>query len=110
MTEENQEIRDVLKRVEAMAEKAIRHQPAGDDDCSKHLTRALIKIANLVGAYRGIVEVDVSDIKWDTDDNSVDLPQSVCLFMDQDNFPDMIADELSDKYGWLVESFTYEVK
>jgi hypothetical protein len=45
----------------------------------------------------------VSDIKWETDGEVVDLPTEVEV--DDDLDEDEIADYLSDEYGWLVESF-----
>ena len=45
----------------------------------------------------------VSDIKWVTDGEVVDLPTEVEV--DDDLDEDEIADYLSDEYGWLVESF-----
>lgn len=46
----------------------------------------------------------VSDIKWETDGETIDLPSEVEV---NDNISDdEIADYLSDKYGWLVESFS----
>lgn len=46
----------------------------------------------------------VTDIKWVTDGEVVDLP---CEVEVNDNMSDdEIADYLSDTYGWLVEGFT----
>lgn len=45
----------------------------------------------------------VSDIKWVTDGEVVELPTEVEV--DDDLDEDEIADYLSDEYGWLVESF-----
>jgi hypothetical protein len=46
----------------------------------------------------------VSDIKWQTDGETIDLPSEVEV---NDNMSDdEIADYLSDTYGWLVESFS----
>ena len=45
----------------------------------------------------------VSDMKWETDGEVVDLPTDVEV--DDDLDEDEIADYLSDEYGWLVESF-----
>jgi hypothetical protein len=45
----------------------------------------------------------VSDIKWETDGEVVDLPTEVEV--DDDLDEDEIVDYLSDEYGWLVESF-----
>ena len=45
----------------------------------------------------------VTDIKWETDGEVVDLPTEVEV--DDDLDEDEIADYLSDEYGWLVESF-----
>jgi len=46
----------------------------------------------------------VSDIKWETDGETINLPSEVEV---NDNMSDdEIADYLSDTYGWLVESFS----
>jgi hypothetical protein len=45
----------------------------------------------------------VSNIKWETDGEVVDLPSEVEV---ADNLSDEeVADYLSDTYGWLVDSF-----
>jgi hypothetical protein len=46
----------------------------------------------------------VSDIKWVTDGEVVELPTEVDV--DDDMSDDEVADYLSDTYGWLVESFS----
>ena len=46
----------------------------------------------------------VSKIKWETDGEVVDLPNEVEVPDDLED--DEIADFLSDKYGWLVDSFS----
>ena len=46
----------------------------------------------------------VSDIKWVTDGEVVELPTEVEV--DDDLSDDEIADYLSDTYGWLVDSFS----
>lgn len=43
------------------------------------------------------------NIKWDTDDQVVDLPSEVEI--PEGYFEDDIADYLSDEYGWCVFSF-----
>lgn len=52
----------------------------------------------------------VVDISWETDGESVDLPDEV-LFTNRadDVAPDeeIISDFLSDKFGWLVKSFKF---
>ena len=45
----------------------------------------------------------VSDIKWVTDGEVVELPTEVEV--NDDLSDDEIADYLSDTYGWLVEGF-----
>lgn len=48
--------------------------------------------------------MQVSNIKWVTDGEDVDLPTEVEV---PDNMEDdEIADFLSDTYGWLVEGFS----
>lgn len=46
----------------------------------------------------------ITDIKWETDGEEVDLPTEVEV-PDSLN-EDAIADHLSDNYGWLVDSFS----
>ena len=46
----------------------------------------------------------VSDIKWVTDGEVVELPTEVEV--NDDLSDDEIADYLSDTYGWLVDSFS----
>ena len=45
----------------------------------------------------------VTDIKWETDGEIVDLPTEVEVDDKMDD--DEIADYLSDTYGWLVNGF-----
>jgi hypothetical protein len=62
--------------------------------------------------------VRVFDIQWDTDGEDVDLPSEVELsfedgeLLDSDgssiDVEELIADKLSDEYGWTVSSFDYE--
>ena len=51
----------------------------------------------------------VCDIIWDTDDDEVDLPEAVDIPKSEVEDEDGLADWLSDKYGWLVESLDYEL-
>jgi hypothetical protein len=46
----------------------------------------------------------VSDIKWETDGEVVDLPTEVEV--EDGMSDDEIADYLSDTYGWLVDGFS----
>ena len=46
----------------------------------------------------------VSDIKWVTDGEVVELPTEVEV--NDDLSDDEIADYLSDTYGWLVDGFS----
>ena len=46
----------------------------------------------------------VSDIKWVTDGEVVELPAEVEV--NNDLSDDEIADYLSDTYGWLVDGFS----
>lgn len=47
----------------------------------------------------------VHSIVWDTDGKHVDLPSETTVEADD---ADRIADSLSDKFGWCVESFSYD--
>ena len=63
-----------------------------------------------VNPYGG--KVRFSNIEWDTDGQGVDLPKEVILeVMDiDDDFNDVGADILSDKFGFCVHSFNHEIK
>ena len=52
------------------------------------------------------------NISWDTDGESVDIPNEVKLDVDlsSDEIEYYGADELSDKYGWCVNSFQFEIQ
>ncbi|KRB10344.1 hypothetical protein ASD86_25210 [Lysobacter sp. Root690] len=47
----------------------------------------------------------VSEIVWDTDDETPDLPHETVVRCDSS---DDIADALSDAHGWLVSDFRAE--
>jgi len=50
------------------------------------------------------------EIKWDTDGESVQLPDEVVLTVGDDVDVDLEgADVLSDEYGWCVFSFNWEL-
>jgi len=66
--------------------------------------------------------IKVTEIEWDADNEIVEELNS--LYQDTDNefveelptecvvdveYEDMVADALSDKYGWCVNSFEYNV-
>lgn len=57
------------------------------------------------------IKVLFSNIKWDTDGKNVkDLPSSVELTVDAKmDVGYEGADVLSNKYGWCVESFNFQV-
>jgi len=48
------------------------------------------------------------NIVWETDNEQITLPTEVEIPEQIDNI-NMIADYLSDKYGWLVKSFDVEM-
>lgn len=55
-------------------------------------------------------KVKFSNIQWDTDGQEVDLPTEVTLEVDDDlDIAYEGADVLSDKYGWCVFGFDYEI-
>lgn len=47
----------------------------------------------------------VSNIIWDTDGETVDLPDTAVVEAEDDS---EVLDVLSDEYGWLIESCTIE--
>lgn len=56
------------------------------------------------------MKVRFFDIVWDTDGESVDLPESVVLVVPDDtDLESEAADLLSDGYGWCVCSVDFEV-
>jgi hypothetical protein len=48
--------------------------------------------------------MEVTNIKWETDGEVVDLPTKVEV--DDNMSDDEVADYLSDTYGWLVNGFS----
>lgn len=109
MNEKNDNMRDVVKKVESCAMACLASQPSDDDACERHLVRALAKMAEMTKGYLGLVEVEAFNIKWETDGENVDLPESYRLFMQADEVEDGIADALSDRFGWLVESLEWRM-
>lgn len=56
------------------------------------------------------MKVTFNNIIWDTDGECVDLPSTVTLDVDSDIDVSLEgADVLSDKYGFCVLEFTFEV-
>lgn len=55
---------------------------------------------------KGENKMTILNIKWDTDGFIIpELPKSIVL--PKDTPIEEVADWLSDRYGWLVESFEY---
>ena len=109
MTEKNSIMRDVVRNIESCASACLASQPLDDDACERHLVRALAKMSEMTKEYLGLVEVEAFNIKWDTDGEKVDLPESYRLFMQADEVEEGIADALSDRFGWLVESLGWRI-
>jgi hypothetical protein len=61
-----------------------------------------------------VFELEVTDIEWDTDGETIEdcLPTSLNLDIDEfDNdfdFDEELADWLSDKYGFCVEGYSFK--
>lgn len=78
-----------------------------DEECMRDEFEA--KLKSIIGAidiandyrYRKTFKVSVN---WETDGEIVDLPKVVEIPKDIDD--EEIADYLSDKYGWLVNSYS----
>lgn len=109
MTKENQKLRDSVKEIEVTAANGLASQPDDDDKCKLHLMRSLTKIADIAAPYAGMVEVEMYDIEWDVDDEFVDvgLPNTVRMFVYQEDVPNGLADRLSDEYGYCVNNLSY---
>lgn len=52
MTPENQRYREILKEAESLAIRTLATQPHDDEECRKHLVRALERLEALVESYR----------------------------------------------------------
>ncbi len=52
----------------------------------------------------------ITNIKWDTDGEVVDLPNKVEVPDEYNEDYDGIADYLSDEYGFCVETFSVDMK
>jgi len=57
-----------------------------------------------------MIKIHITNIVWDADD-SLELPNTETLEVNDDiNLEDLdLADLLSDKYGYCVDSLTFEV-
>jgi len=110
MNKENQDLRAKIQSVESLATQYLHSQPNDDEACGRHLLKALAKMADIVTDYRGMVEVEVYDIEWDTDGEEVDLPKTVRLMLDTiEDADNVIADKLSDKYEWCVKRCNFRM-
>ena len=108
MTENNANMRDVVKKVESCAMACLASQPSEDDACERHLMRTLVQIADMTKGYLGLVEVEAYDIEWDTDGKKVNLPDSHRMFVQSDEIENL-ADNLSDRFGWCVKYFSWRM-
>ena len=54
------------------------------------------------------MERTATNIKWDTDGESVDLPTEVIIPIGIGSTDEEIGNYLSDEYGWCVLSFEIE--
>lgn len=70
----------------------------------RYLARAGVAVATL--NEEADHKIRVHSIIWDTDGEQIDLPSETTIEADDAN---RIADSLSDKFGWCVESFKHEV-
>jgi hypothetical protein len=56
------------------------------------------------------MRIKVTDIVYDTDGESVDLPSEMIVNVDGIiDIDQEIADAISDKTGWCVGSYNYEI-
>ena len=110
MTEKNEKMRACVRLVEITAVNCLHSQPHDDDECEHHLLKHLARIAEYVGDYRGLAEVEAYDIDWDRDGKKVKLRKSVKLMMDpSEDISETIADRLSDRTGWCVKSCSWRM-
>lgn len=106
MTKKNNELRNKLKKIEAVALQALNGQPDDSDACELQLLKALAKIGDMAGDYRGLVEVKVTDIDWDADGAKVKgLPETFRMMIEDDEsgvFNDVV-DALADKFEFCIK-------
>ena len=113
MTKENIDLREKIRAIESLAASCLRNQPDDDAECEAHLSVSLAKIADACAEFFGKYCVEAYDIVWDTDGRDPDelgLPSSMKLVVGQSDAVDIgeeIADMLSDRSGWCVESLKY---
>jgi hypothetical protein len=55
------------------------------------------------------MKVKVTDIDWDIGDDTPSLPKEVELDIDPIDVEEFIAEKLSNKYGWCINSCRYEI-
>lgn len=59
------------------------------------------------------MEFIVTNIKWDTDGEDIDLPKTILVNvnpedLEDEDISDILADEISDRTGFCHYSFSYE--
>lgn len=96
MTAENVNLRDRLKAVETKAAQCLASQPQDDRECRSHLLRGLSRIAEDVGLFGGMVEVEAYDIEWAEGGPEESLPRSAKVIC---NICGLIADRLSKEFN-----------
>jgi len=115
MTEKNIELREKVRAIESLAASCLRNQPDDDYECEAHLSVSLSKIAEKCADFLGKSCVEAYDIVWETDGadpKDLGLPSSMRIMVGQSDEIDIggeIADMLSDRSGWLVESCKYRI-
>jgi hypothetical protein len=55
------------------------------------------------------MRIKVTNIVYDTDGESVDLPREMILDVDNVEDTDEIVDMISDRTDWCVTSYNYEI-
>lgn len=55
------------------------------------------------------MRVKVTNIDWDIGDDTSSLPKEVELDIDPIDVEEFIAEKLSNKYGWCINSCQYEI-
>lgn len=108
MTRKNEELRGLIKAVELAAVQCLNSQPHDDIKCEHHLRKCLAKIADMVGDFRGLVEVEAYDIDWGAPGKDMGLPESTKVMVGLASNMELLR-RLSNIFGRSAAAFKWRL-
>ena len=117
-------IKKLYERIEEINKELALEYEDGETNWASNLEAEKERIEEVIcileeNEIENIEEIIVSNIKWDTDGEDVDLPKKVVikvtidnadLLEDIDGYADNLSDYLSDTYGYCHEGFNVKCK